>query len=788
MLNRLSGLSLLFRAPSAFDKRISANRRSAKGFCVEHLEHRLALTTTIVDKEPNNSFDQYQKLSGDLDYVVNGKATSGDNDFFAVTLSQGDEITWQINQIGGTNSRTDANLYGPRNNYLGAAWAYNQVSNIGTPSFSPAVEPGAYLIGVAQGVFFQPSAYTSASGYILKVSINRADHDDEIAESIAIGDMTANRVKAGTFDGGSDVDMYSITVSQGQLVRFDVDVKNQSFPSYLRLFNSSGVQIAKQWAAFGPNEKFYESYLHYRFKTAGTYYVGISGEPNVSYNALDGSGDVPSTTVTGTYQLRVSPLDGVTAIIAQEFDVPRPDVSPTPQSPSSIAARLTRIGGKAIESNKSTWIVIHGRDSNDSALNKIAYLVQSRDPNAQVLQLDWRVGAADNYPKTGIVKGLDGAGWIPAVANWAAGVATAIGFTNANLSLVGHSWGSYLAYEISARIPRGVHSLIALDPARAGGSVPWISATGVVDDPFDDYNESRVNFQLHSVVSWAFYGAGIYGSAALSATADQAFAINYAGRIGANPDSDARHSAPLRLFENLLSTPTPWSSYFTLSKLRDTAVGPGTDNTFTVGSSTDKSAPVPLAYENPTLPKFEGVFTMSLDSAQYWTRVSGFQFMLNGAIVNQSLNKISNGDFESGKLTGWTVTAGGQFPMITTHATTSPDGGLYAVQLSDAKTGLGPGKTAAIQQTVYIPTGANAPLLGLRYRVMGSDTSSKDWMRVYVDGAPIVTWSTDSAGWKVFCYDMSAYKGKNVSIKIASSKVDNNGGAFYYVDNISVLI
>src|SRR5205823_5523662 len=82
--------------------------------------------------------------------------------------------------------------------------------------------------------------------------------------------------------------------------------------TYLRVFNSAGTQLAANNDGAAPGEtasKF--SYLSYRFATAGTYYVGVSLNPNKSYNAITGTGDVAGGT-TGAYRLYLVD-QGVTA-------------------------------------------------------------------------------------------------------------------------------------------------------------------------------------------------------------------------------------------------------------------------------------------------------------------------------------------------------------------------------------------------------------------------------------------------------------------------------------------
>ena len=67
--------------------------------------------------------------------------------------------------------------------------------------------------------------------------------------------------------------------------------------SYLRLFDSAGAQLASNDDGTAPGEAASrDSYFEYTFATAGTYYVGVSGNPNRNYSPLLGTGDVLGST------------------------------------------------------------------------------------------------------------------------------------------------------------------------------------------------------------------------------------------------------------------------------------------------------------------------------------------------------------------------------------------------------------------------------------------------------------------------------------------------------------
>ncbi|MSR26046.1 MAG: hypothetical protein EXS06_03360 [Planctomycetaceae bacterium] len=150
------------------------------------------------------------------------------------------------------------------------------------------------------------------------------DAGDTLATAAAVG-ISAGEVRlAGRIGDGSyaarDVDLYKVVLAAGQTLVIDVDASTLSggstLDSYVRLFNSSGKQLARNDDSGGS----LDSYLSVRVVTAGTYYVGISGYSNASYSPTRaGSGRDGST---GVYQVRLafSALAGTGAKIAGTRD------------------------------------------------------------------------------------------------------------------------------------------------------------------------------------------------------------------------------------------------------------------------------------------------------------------------------------------------------------------------------------------------------------------------------------------------------------------------------------
>jgi hypothetical protein len=101
--------------------------------------------------------------------------------------------------------------------------------------------------------------------------------------------------------GTRDVDIYRVTIAARQRLFVDVDARSltvsSTLDSYLRVFDSSGRQLASNDDSGGS----LDSYLTFTPRSAGTYYVGVSGFGNVSYSATrTASGRTGST---GGYEL-----------------------------------------------------------------------------------------------------------------------------------------------------------------------------------------------------------------------------------------------------------------------------------------------------------------------------------------------------------------------------------------------------------------------------------------------------------------------------------------------------
>lgn len=129
--------------------------------------------------------------------------------------------------------------------------------------------------------------------------------------------------------GARDVDFYRISLARGQRLVIDIDAAGLPVKSpldaQLRLFNSSGRQVAS-------NDDFngsVDSLISFTARTAGTYFVGVSGFGNASYDPTKaGSGRTGST---GGYEIAFS-IQAASQIGSTVTVMGFPDAAPSRRS------------------------------------------------------------------------------------------------------------------------------------------------------------------------------------------------------------------------------------------------------------------------------------------------------------------------------------------------------------------------------------------------------------------------------------------------------------------------
>ena len=149
------------------------------------------------------------------------------------------------------------------------------------------------------------------------------EQNDTISQPIRTSLMFGYLLSSGTIGdnptlfgsrAGQDVDMLEIQLQAGQQVLIDLDstgdFSTSLTDSYLRLFDSEGTEVAVSDNDAAPGESLFtsDSYIDYTSLEAGSYYIAVSGNANVSYNPfVTGSG---VSGATGDYDLQVQLVGG----------------------------------------------------------------------------------------------------------------------------------------------------------------------------------------------------------------------------------------------------------------------------------------------------------------------------------------------------------------------------------------------------------------------------------------------------------------------------------------------
>lgn len=137
--------------------------------------------------------------------------------------------------------------------------------------------------------------------------------DNEFNDTMSLAtpvlfDASGQATFAGVFvgngtQGALDVDMYRIDMTRGGQITAEVVARRLGTPSPLdsviRLFDANGVQLAINDQFFGQ-----DSYIDFFVRTAGTYYIGVSGFGNAAYNPTNLTGRTGPQS-QGTYSLNV---------------------------------------------------------------------------------------------------------------------------------------------------------------------------------------------------------------------------------------------------------------------------------------------------------------------------------------------------------------------------------------------------------------------------------------------------------------------------------------------------
>ncbi|MBX3384433.1 MAG: S8 family serine peptidase [Phycisphaeraceae bacterium] len=193
--------------------------------------------------------------------------------------------------------------------------------------------------------------------------------------------------------GNLDVDLYRIDMPRGGLITVETIAQRLSVPStldtVLRLFNAQGQQIAINDQYFGS-----DSLIDFFVRTGGTYYIGVSGFGNPSYDPTRvASGSSQSL---GTYNLKLGVKlveDNVVTYQATDPNLPRRIPVDPAQTQGITTSFITVTDARQILDVNVRMDITHTY-TGDLRISLIA------PNNREVLLFNRRGGSGDNLQNT----------------------------------------------------------------------------------------------------------------------------------------------------------------------------------------------------------------------------------------------------------------------------------------------------------------------------------------------------------------------------------------------------
>jgi len=240
------------------------------------------------------------------DYVEQNFGSGSDaNDYYSFALTGSQTITLSTTGVAGEDIAMQLIQDKNSNGKVDSGEILTASDKVDSPveSITKALGAGKYfarVYGVNGGTNYSIKLATGGSTTPTPTS----DPDDTIGEVKNVAKQTKKIGEFADFtlDTKTDVDLIRFDAKVGNRVAFQTESRSgSSINTFLRLFDGNGNPIASNNDRSTTN-KF--SYLPFTFTKAGTYYVGVSLNPNKSYNITTGNGDVAGTT-TGAYRFRV---------------------------------------------------------------------------------------------------------------------------------------------------------------------------------------------------------------------------------------------------------------------------------------------------------------------------------------------------------------------------------------------------------------------------------------------------------------------------------------------------
>ncbi len=278
-------------------------------------DYTLTMTPVDADDQPNEAVSMGALLSRvDKASTID---TPFDVDLFKFTGSAGQIVGVDVDLGSNSTLNSHVRLFEESGNELVANDdAAGPGETLGTDAYATfsLTADGTYYVGVSASGNTNYSMTTglgdlagdSTGSYGIQVW--SLDSDDELLEAASVGAISDNTTVSRTIEISSDVDLVSFTASAGQRIAIDVDHTTDTFNSFLRVFSATGQQVASNDNAAAPGESAgNEAYILFEVRSAGTYYVGLSGAGNSQYQPSTGLGDKVGS--VGSATITLSPAD-----------------------------------------------------------------------------------------------------------------------------------------------------------------------------------------------------------------------------------------------------------------------------------------------------------------------------------------------------------------------------------------------------------------------------------------------------------------------------------------------
>lgn len=205
-----------------------------------------------------------------------------------------------------------------------------------------------------------------------------------------------------------------------------------------------------------------------------------------------------------------------------------------------------------IEANQETVVVIHGWQNSDQSATIQDLLLEITKSDVQVLALDWSSIAQAQIDR-GFVP-IETAKWIAPVARWLQGQLEDIGINPNQLTIIGHSLGSYLGAETGSLFGQ-VKNLVALDPAAYPPNQVYdidIENGGIqAPKSFRDVANKSIAFVVVDGLNKGTFG--LLGNNDQAATADDSFLIKLEPGAKRSVGDIEAHGAVVYAFANILA-------------------------------------------------------------------------------------------------------------------------------------------------------------------------------------------------------------------------------------------